>query len=89
MDADVTVGRSGDEEYTDSKATEANPGETVAIEFFAKNITEALAVEVQAEVDKRQFFRVRLGPIASVEHADQLLELLQSKGFADARVIVD
>jgi rare lipoprotein A len=44
---------------------------------------------VQAEVDKRQFFRVRLGPIATVEHADQLLDLLQSKGFADARVIVD
>ncbi len=44
---------------------------------------------VQADVNDRQFFRVRLGPIASVEQADQLLDLLQSKGFADARVIVD
>lgn len=44
---------------------------------------------VQAEVNNRQFFRVRLGPIASVEQADQLLDYMQSKGFADARVIVD
>ncbi len=44
---------------------------------------------VRAEVNDKQFFRVRLGPIASVEEADQLLDLLQSKGFADARVIVD
>ncbi len=44
---------------------------------------------VQAQVNNRQFFRVRIGPIASVEQADQLLDLLQSKGFADARVIVD
>ena len=44
---------------------------------------------VRAEVDDKQFYRVRLGPIASVEQADQLLDLLQSKGFADARVIVD
>ena len=44
---------------------------------------------VRAQVHDKQFYRVRLGPIASVDEADQLLDLLQSKGFADARVIVD
>ena len=44
---------------------------------------------VRAQVNNKQFYRVRLGPIASVEQADQLLDYMQSKGFTDARVIVD
>jgi hypothetical protein len=32
---------------------------------------------------------VRLGPVASVTQADQLLELLLGNGFNDARVVVD
>ncbi len=43
----------------------------------------------EAQVEDRMFFRVRLGPILSVAEADQLLDVLQTKGFADARVVVD
>jgi rare lipoprotein A len=43
----------------------------------------------EAAVGESVFFRVRLGPIASVEQADQLLQILQTRGFSDARVIVD
>jgi len=43
----------------------------------------------QTMIEDRMFFRVRLGPIASVDEADRLLEKLQSSGFEDARVIVD
>jgi len=40
-------------------------------------------------VDDRDFFRVRLGPIDSVERADQLLALALNTGADDARIIVD
>ncbi len=43
----------------------------------------------QTMIEDRMFFRVRLGPIASVDEADRLLERLQSSGFTDARIIVD
>lgn len=43
----------------------------------------------QTMIEDRRFFRVRLGPIVSVDEADRLLEKLQSSGFKDARVIVD
>jgi rare lipoprotein A len=35
------------------------------------------------------FFRVRLGPLASVSDADALLEKVISSGYPDARVVVD
>lgn len=40
-------------------------------------------------VDQRDFFRVRLGPIDTVERADQLLDLALNAGADDARIIVD
>ena len=40
-------------------------------------------------VDDRQFFRVRFGPIGSVEDADRLLDLLIANGHDGARVVVD
>jgi rare lipoprotein A len=43
----------------------------------------------EAQVGDRVFFRVRLGPIASVEEADRLFDVLQTRGFTDARVVVD
>lgn len=45
-------------------------------------VTEAL-------VGDRVFFRVRLGPVATVDEADQLLATLLAQGVGDARVIVD
>ena len=44
---------------------------------------------VEAMINNRNFFRVRLGPMASVEEADRLLQRLYSHGFDDARVVVD
>ena len=43
----------------------------------------------QAVVDHRRYFRVRFGPMGSVEDADRLLALLLDNGHADARVVVD
>ena len=36
-----------------------------------------------------RFYRVRLGPVASVAEADQLLATLLQNGHSDARVVVD
>ncbi len=43
----------------------------------------------EARIGERRYYRVRLGPLDSVEHADRLLEILSSNGLTDARVIVD
>ncbi len=40
-------------------------------------------------VDQRDFFRVRLGPVDSVDRADQLLALSLNAGADHARIIVD
>lgn len=44
---------------------------------------------VQAMINDRNFFRVRLGPLDSVQEADKLLQTLYTHGFDDARVVVD
>ena len=43
----------------------------------------------QAVVKHQRYFRVRFGPMGSVEDADRLLALLLDNGHADARVVVD
>lgn len=43
----------------------------------------------QAMIGDRLFFRVRLGPVTSVDEADRLLETLLARGVGDARVVVD
>jgi rare lipoprotein A len=40
-------------------------------------------------VEKRRFYRVRFGPMVSVNEADRLLAILFKKGHRDARVVVD
>lgn len=42
-----------------------------------------------AQVDGQELFRVRVGPIASLEQADATLERLIDNGHIDARIIVD
>ncbi|MFQ5468361.1 MAG: SPOR domain-containing protein, partial [Kiloniellaceae bacterium] len=42
-----------------------------------------------AEVDDRQYFRVRIGPLATVDEADRLLNLLLVNGHTEARVVVE
>jgi len=43
----------------------------------------------KALVGKDSFYRVRLGPMATVAKADEALELLLNNGINDARVVVD
>jgi rare lipoprotein A len=43
----------------------------------------------EAMVESRQYFRVRIGPVASVDEADRLLAMLLGNGHVDARVVVD
>lgn len=50
--------------------------------FGPTSITESLQ-------GQRRFFRVRLGPVASVEDADRLLTTLLQNGHREARVVVD
>ena len=40
-------------------------------------------------VENRRYFRVRMGPMDSVEEADRLLAVLLGNGHSDARVVVD
>ena len=40
-------------------------------------------------VDGRHFFRVRFGPLASVDDADRLFNSLLSRGYNDARIVVE
>jgi rare lipoprotein A len=42
-----------------------------------------------ALVNGRDYFRVRLGPVGSVDEADQLLASVVASGFPDARIVVD
>ena len=43
----------------------------------------------QAMVDRRRYFRVRFGPMGSVDEADRLLTMLIDNGHNDARVVVE
>lgn len=43
----------------------------------------------QTNVGKQPMFRVRLGPIRSVDEADKLLARVSASGYPEARVIVD
>ena len=43
----------------------------------------------RAMVNDREFFRVRLGPVADVATADQLLNRMVDQGYTRARVVVD
>lgn len=40
-------------------------------------------------IENRRYFRVRLGPMASVSEADEFLAILLGNGHPDARVVVD
>ena len=42
-----------------------------------------------ATVNGQEFFRVRLGPVATVDQADALLTQMASSGHQDALIIVD
>jgi len=44
---------------------------------------------VEAKVGERRFYRVRLGPVATVEEGDRLLDRVLASGNAGARLVVE
>ena len=44
---------------------------------------------VAAVIGRRTFYRVRVGPLASVEESDRVLDEVIAYGFADARIVAD
>lgn len=65
-----------------SQFTNANRASAILSSVGTVNITPVL-------INGRDLFRVRLGPLASVEEADALLEQVVATGYVDARIIVD
>ena len=60
----------------------------------ADKLTQILADVGPVRIDPRQvngkyFYRVRLGPLATAEDADRILESVISRGYPGARVIVE
>ena len=47
------------------------------------------AVIMPITVNGGEVFRVRMGPISTVEEADRLLDRVISAGYPEARVVVD
>ncbi len=62
---------------------------TNANKLRARLIKLGEAQIARAMVDRRQFFRVRFGPMGSVDAADRLLATLIDNGHNDARVVVE
>ncbi|MEE8188074.1 MAG: septal ring lytic transglycosylase RlpA family protein [Kiloniellales bacterium] len=55
-----------------------------------RNLTKIGRARIaQTVVDRRRFYRVRFGPMGSVEAADKLLATLIDSGHIDARVVID
>jgi len=65
-----------------SQYTNANRASAILSQVGEVNISPVL-------VNGQDLFRVRLGPVKSVEEADALLERVVSSGYVDARIIVD
>jgi rare lipoprotein A len=47
------------------------------------------AIVVKAIVNGTQFYRVRVGPVADVTHADALLEKMMAMGINKPRTVVE
>jgi len=60
-----------------------------ATKLRARLITLGKAQIARATVDRRRYFRVRFGPMGSVDEADRLLTMLIDNGHNDARVVVE
>jgi rare lipoprotein A len=60
-----------------------------AVRLRARLINLGNANITQAKVARQIFFRVRFGPLASVEEADDLLATLLYNGHSHARLVVD
>ena len=61
---------------------------------YATRLSRRLSIHgrsgvTQVQVGQRWFFRVRLGPLEDVGHADRVLDALHTAGITDARIVVD
>ena len=52
-------------------------------------IRPELARVSTTEKNQQKYYRVRIGPINTVEYADELSQTLNSKGFGQARIVID
>jgi rare lipoprotein A len=43
----------------------------------------------QELIGGRDLFRVRVGPLATVEEADKVLDMVIGAGYSDARVVIE
>ena len=53
------------------------------------SIQPNLASVSTTQKDQQQYYRVRIGPINTVEYADELSQTLNKKGFGQARIVID
>lgn len=60
-----------------------------ANQVSARLSTLGKAMIVPAKVASGEVFRVRMGPLASVDEADRMLDMVIRSGYPDARVVVD
>ena len=44
---------------------------------------------VSAKVGQQRFYRVRIGPVASIQESDNILEQVLRKGYPNAQVVID
>jgi rare lipoprotein A len=47
------------------------------------------ASTAQTKIDDRLIYRVRVGPLATVDDADALRDRLVAAGYSDARLVID
>ena len=52
-------------------------------------IRPELARVSTTEKNQQKYYRVRIGPINTVEYADELSQTLSNKGFGQARIVID
>jgi len=65
-----------------SQFDNANRASAILANVGSVNISPVL-------INGRDLFRVRVGPVATIEQADMLLEQVIAAGYVDARIIVD
>jgi rare lipoprotein A len=55
-----------------------------------RNLSPIAATRVMpAQVGNQRFYRVRVGPVGTVEAGDALLNNVIARGYPDARIVVE
>lgn len=64
-----------------------NNAESLRVQLALNNVD--LAVVQRTEVDRKNIYRVRIGPIASSEEADTIASRINQLGMGVARIVID